>query len=1029
MPKNLNSNQFLRNAFTYGPLFKWIVLSLSLIITLCVWSVSKHYYENRAQEHFTEHVNTNIENINKRFLRYESVLRSGIGLFEASDHVSRKEWHDFVQALQLKKFYPGLQGIGFSLMLSRDEVAPLEQKMRAEGYPSFSLKPVGKRDQYSSILYLEPMDERNIQAIGYDMFSDPIRREAMERARDTGIASASGRVKLVQEIDTDIQLGLLMYLPLYQKGVKIDTVEERRKALIGYIYSPFRMNDFMQSIGLKNHRINFLIYDGLKYDETHLLYRSFESSSYTPKHIAHRKIEIGGRTLDTIFSSTPEFDAEIDSIYPLLLTLVGLFAYFFLLAIVVILFRGRIALKAKTKELEVNRTWLETLLESSIDGIHILDFDGNLIEWSPSFREMLGYTEEEAFHLKVSDWDAKYSADEIIKAIHTISNAGPMMIETIHRRKDGTLMDVEMSTRPIILEGQRYIYASARDITERKKVENELLKLSQAVEQSPNTIIITDLDGTIVYVNAAFELATGYTKAEAIGKNPRLFQSGKTPKNYYDEMWKELLGGNIWRGEFINKRKNGSEYIEAVKVAPIFQPNGRITHYMAIKEDISEKKYAEERLHYLTNFDLLTGLPNRIQLEDRINYAIKLAKRHNGEFAVMFLDLDHFKDINDALGHKSGDRLLIQAAKRLQSIIRDEDTISRLGGDEFIFLLPDSDAEGVVHVVQKLLNSMAEPFVIDQNELTVTASIGIAIYPSDGTDQETLSKNADTAMYRAKQNGRNTYCFFTQAMQESTARNLQLTNALHHALERNQLRVVYQPQISALDGHIIGAESLLRWTHPEFGDISPVEFIPLAEDSGLILPIGEWVLRTAVQQAKSWIDSGFEPIVIAVNLSAVQFRHPHLVELISTILDEIGLPPEYLEIELTEAVAMHDPQLAYTVMDNLHEKGIRMSIDDFGTGYSSLSYLKKFKVYKLKIDQSFIRNITTDLEDKAIVNAIIAMAYGLGMQTIAEGVETIEQHNFLREQGCNEIQGYYHSKPLSPEAFEIFVQGKSSGEV
>ncbi|MDP3266781.1 MAG: EAL domain-containing protein [Sulfuricurvum sp.] len=1020
--KLFTSNQFFRKAFSYGLIFKWIVLLFSLVVTVLVWSVSKNYYENRAKKLFEANVNDKLQHINRRLSMYEGVLHSGIAFFEGNTYVRREDWQHFIQALQLQKFYPGMQGVGFSLMLHRDEIPMLEQKMRREGYPSFSLKPVGDRDQYSAILYLEPMDKRNIQAIGYDMFSEPTRRVAMERARDTGLPTLTGRVKLLQEIDSNTQSGVLMYLPLYKKGVKIDTIEARRKALIGYVYSPFRLNDMMNTIELEKVFVSFEMYDGEAVSAKHLLYRSFKPSSYVPKYMERRKIQTGGRTFEIIFSSTREFDKKMDTNYPLLLTLAGFFTYYILFSIIVILYRGRIVLKSQAEALEVNRAWLETLLESSIDGIHILDFNGNLIEWSPSFIEMLGYTEEEASHLNVVDWDAKYSSDEIIKAIHTIFNSTSMMIETIHRRKDGTFFDVEMTTRPIVLESKRYIYASSRDITERKKVENELHKLSQAVEQSPNTIVITDLDGTIEYVNTAFEFATGYTKAEALGKNPRLFQSGKTPKGYYDEMWGKLLRGKIWHGEFINRRKNGTEYIEAVKVAPIFQPDGHITHYMAIKEDITEKKHAEERLHYLANFDLLTGLPNHIQLEDRINYTLKTAKRHNGEFAVMFLDLDHFKDINDALGHKSGDKLLVQAAKRLLSVIRDEDTISRLGGDEFIFLLPDVDAEGVVYVVQKLLNTMAEPFVIEQNELSVTASIGIAIYPYDGTDHETLSKNADTAMYRAKQNGRNTYCFFTQAMQDNTSRNLQLTNALYHALERNQLRVVYQPQISARNGHIIGAESLLRWTHPEFGDVSPAEFIPLAEESGLILPIGEWVLRTAVQQAKIWIDNGFEPMVIAVNLSAVQFRHPHLVELISTILDEIGLPPEYLEIELTEAVAMHDPESAYTVMDNLHARGIRMSIDDFGTGYSSLSYLKKFKVYKLKIDQSFIRNITTDAEDKAIVIAIINMADGLGLQTIAEGVETIEQLDFLREEGCHEIQGYYYSKPLSVEDFNLFVQ-------
>ena len=675
-----------------------------------------------------------------------------------------------------------------------------------------------------------------------------------------------------------------------------------------------------------------------------------------------------------------------------------------------------------SKELKMTRTCLKSLLDSSTDGVHILDLDGNLIEWSPSFIEMLGYSDQEALLLNVKEWDVMHSPEEINTIINTISTSGKMTVETRNRRKDGVLIDVEITTKPIILEDTQYIYASARDITKRKTMENELHKLSQAVEQSPVTVVITDLEGTIEYVNTTFEQTTGYTKNEAIGNNLRLLKSGKTSKKTYVEMWAYITHGKIWYGELTNKRKDGTEYIEAMKIAPIFQSDGHISHYMAIKEDITEKKQAEEHLQYLANFDPLTGLPNRRQLEHRTDYALKLAKRNNGTFAVMFLDLDHFKDINDSLGHKAGDMLLVEVAKRFVSVVRDEDTVSRLGGDEFVFLLPNSDSKGVVHVVKKLLDALAQSFSFDQYELTVTASIGIAVYPSDGTDHQTLSKNADAAMYRAKQNGRNNYCFFTQTMQDHTSRNLQLSNALHNALNRRQLKVVYQPQISSLDGQIIAAEALLRWTHPEFGEISPAEFIPLAEENGLILPIGEWVLRTAVRQAKHWIQSGFKPMGIAVNLSAAQFRHPDLPQLVVKILNEAGLPPEYLDIELTEAVAMHNPDLACAIMDNLHHHGIRMSIDDFGTGYSSLSYLKKFKVHKLKIDKSFVHDIHTDPEDKAIVKAIISMAHELGLKSIAEGVETAEQLNFLREHGCDEIQGYYYSKPLNADDFETFLR-------
>lgn len=552
---------------------------------------------------------------------------------------------------------------------------------------------------------------------------------------------------------------------------------------------------------------------------------------------------------------------------------------------------------------------------------------------------------------------------------------------------------------------------------ERKRDQAQLNRFSQVVEQSPNVIIITDLDANIEYVNPAFVKTTGYSQPEVVGKNPRILQSGKTAVSVYQDMWERLTNAESWYGELINQRKDGTEYTESVNISPMRDHEGTITHYLGIKEDISDRKRAEERVQYLAHYDALTGLPNRTQLDDHLNYALHLAKRSNGHLAVMFLDLDNFKDINDTLGHSVGDALLIELADRIRKTSREEDTVSRLGGDEFILLLPNTDASGAAEVAQKMLSVISEPYHVDPHDLAITASIGIAIYPFDGPDMETLSRNADAAMYRAKQEGRNGFRFFTPEMQARLSRNMQLATALRCALKHDQLQVYYQPQMSVLDERIIGMEALLRWQHPELGFVSPGEFIPIAESSGLILPIGEWVLRTAATQTKAWMDAGHPPIVLAVNLSAVQFRHPDLPDLVSRILEETGLPPEYLSLELTEGATLHDPMGAIAVMNNLHARGVRMSIDDFGTGYSSLSYLKKFKVHKLKIDQSFVRDISTDPEDKAIVMAIINLARNLGLQTIAEGVETLGQLNFLREHLCDEVQGYYYSRPLPAEAF------------
>jgi diguanylate cyclase (GGDEF)-like protein len=415
-----------------------------------------------------------------------------------------------------------------------------------------------------------------------------------------------------------------------------------------------------------------------------------------------------------------------------------------------------------------------------------------------------------------------------------------------------------------------------------------------------------------------------------------------------------------------------------------------------------------------------------VLLSDRCKQALAVAQRQGQSLALLFMDLDHFKYINDSLGHTVGDQLLIGFARRLQSEVREQDTVSRLGGDEFVLILPDTDAKGAAHIAEKLLKSSTQALQLAQHELTVSPSIGIAMFPVDGADLDELSRCADAAMYRAKQEGRNSYRFFTLEMQSQSERTLAIENGLRKALARQQLTLHYQPQVCLSKRTVSGAEVLLRWTHPELGPVSPAEFIPIAESSGLILSIGEWVLRTAAQQWTNWMAAGMAPITLSVNLSSVQFRHADLPEMVSAALRDTGLSPHLLELELTEGAAMAKPELAVTVMNDLHARGICMSIDDFGTGYSSLSYLKKFKISKIKIDQSFVRDITVDPDDKAIVGAIIKMASNLGMTTIAEGVETQAQLDYLREQGCDQLQGYFFSRPLPADQFIEFVTDNQS---
>ena len=560
---------------------------------------------------------------------------------------------------------------------------------------------------------------------------------------------------------------------------------------------------------------------------------------------------------------------------------------------------------------------------------------------------------------------------------------------------------------------------------ERKNAELQLQLVAKVFEQGNEVIMITDSHGCLMRVNDAFLQTTGYTEAEALGRSPSMLSSGRHDKDFYRIMWDSLLSQGHWQGEIWNRRKDGSVYPEWLSISTLRDGGGTVTNYIAIATDISKSKEDEAHIRQLADFDPLTGLPNRRLLQDRVQTALSHAQRNHESLAIMFLDLDRFKNVNDSLGHQVGDELLVQVAQRLKAALREQDTVCRLGGDEFVILCSDTDASGAAHVASKLMEATSPRYLIQQQELAITFSIGIALFPADGDTFEELSMRADTAMYRAKQTGRNAYRFFTTEMQAQSTRALQLENALSRALEHKQLHLVYQPQVSLRDGRVVGAEALLRWTHPTLGHVSPAEFIPVAEDSGLILPIGEWVLRTAARQLQVWQAAGLSMPLVAVNLSAVQFRQANLPDLVSTILDEVGLPPQCLELELTESVAMGDPVGAITIMDELHRRGVRMSIDDFGTGYSSLSYLKRFQVYKLKIDQSFVRDITDDPDDKAIVGAIIGLARSLGFQTIAEGVETPGQLEFLREQGCDEVQGYFFSKPLASLDFEAFVQART----
>ncbi|MBA4707850.1 putative bifunctional diguanylate cyclase/phosphodiesterase [Aquitalea aquatica] len=602
---------------------------------------------------------------------------------------------------------------------------------------------------------------------------------------------------------------------------------------------------------------------------------------------------------------------------------------------------------------------------------------------------------------------------QIIGALTLYSGEPYAFDEAARKLIEEMVMDLDYALDSFQREQARQAASTALQLSEQR--------LRTIIETEPECIKVVGADGQLLEMNQA---GMAMLQAENLQQIQQLGLMHFVMPDYHAafmQLHQRVMNGQSGTLEFEITGLQGQRRWLETHAAPMRGEDGTISMLLAITRDITLRKQNEQHIRYLAHYDVLTGLPNRVMLEEQAEQTLQQAARQQQALALMFLDLDHFKDINDSLGHSIGDALLVQLASRLREALPDAALVSRLGGDEFILLLPAMDASRAEALAQQLLDAIAHPYLVAPYDLNVSASIGIALYPQDGLDLETLSRRADAAMYLAKKAGRSCFRFYTAAIQEKASRHLQLVNALRVALELQQFSIHYQPQLAMAGGQLVGAEALLRWTHPELGNISPAEFIPVAEDCGLILQLGEWVLRHAVRQARQWRDQGLA-LVMAVNLSAVQFRQPDLPALVARILQEEGLPASALELELTEGVAMYDPQQAIAVMNVLHEQGVRMSIDDFGTGYSSLNLLKQFRVYKLKIDQSFIRDIVTDPEDRAIVAAIIHMAEKLGLLTIAEGVETAEQHSWLRAQGCNELQGYLFSRPLPADAFAVYAQ-------
>lgn len=845
---------------------------------------------------------------------------------------------------------------------------------------------------------------------------------------------------------------------------------------------------------------------------------------------------------------------EQEDLSPSIIKITALLLVIFIATMSVSLIRRAKEQKEAARKLQASHNLLKTIIDTAPARIFWKDRDSLFLGSNMSFAQDAGLTHpdellgKDDYQMPWRDQAEFYRADD-----RKVMNSGipKLAYDEPQTTPEGKKIWLRTSKVPLRNADNETIglLGIYQDITEKKLAENELRKLSLAVEQSPNMIVITDLNATIEFVNEAFVRATGYSRSEAIGQNARLLQSSKTPKESYTDMWTKLTAGKVWKGEFINKRKDGSEYIESAMISPVHQPDSSITHYLAIKEDITERKRIEQQLriaatafesgegmviidvdhiilrvnkaftnitgytaedvvgknacilqsslqnndfyktmwehinntgswegeiisqrkngdiypeyltitavkdqsdmitHYvktltditqrksaaeeierLAFYDPLTNLPNRRLLLDRLNLALASSHTNNRKGALLFIDLDNFKTLNDTLGHDRGDLLLQQVAARLSACIRESDTVARLGGDEFVIMLEDLSAQTVEAVNQaeavgnKIIANINAPFLLAQLDYLCTSSIGATLFNGHEQTVDELLKQADIAMYQAKISGRNALRFFDQQMQDIITARVSLENELRKALGRQQFQLYYQIQVD--DSHQpLGAEALLRWSHPDRGMVSLPDFIPLAEETSLIQPIGQWVLETACAQLKKWQQMPFTSgLILSVNVSARQFFQTDFVALVLAAIKRHDINPMLLKLELTESTLLDHIEDTIHIMNILRKTGIRFSLDDFGTGYSSLQYLKVLPLDQLKIDQSFVRDIVVDNGDQAIVRTIIAMAASLNLHVIAEGVETKEQRQLLLNNGCTNIQGYLFSEPLPIAEFEALLK-------
>ncbi|WP_300336669.1 EAL domain-containing protein [Accumulibacter sp.] len=1167
---------------------RWAILIgvglAALSITAWVSKSLSDTTQERLEQRFQQAASTRADLVSRRILDQLDNLTTLQRLFNSVETVDWPAFRNFAGPMVGDQ---GVRGFGWLPVVDAADRAAFERRGRqlwgnrfaiSERNAEGSVVATEDRQRYFPVLYAVPLAP-NYLAIGLNLHAASNRGPLIEQAIDTGLPVSSDVGPLL--IDWQQAKTVVIFAAVYRGGGMPPTRDLRRAAVRGVVLAVLSIDQIFDAANAGENESGLYVYllDQTQPEDKQLI-RAWTPGSQvgarplaatTLRHSAD--VEVGRRAWSVQVEATPAWLEANGSPTVRYVPLVGALITLLLLTYLhALLSRRAMAeelVRQRTADLSKRQQSYETLVDNLPAIISRHDSQLRHLFTNRAFEQSLGLPA------------GRVVGKTVRQVFETYPGLDPALIEqweaalhAVHQSGTSRRIEFGFPTRqgPRFFDGIVVAEAAApaggqtalsifHEVTERHAAEAWARKLSLVVEQNPATIVITDTEGRIEYVNDKFVETTGYARDEVIGQRPSVLKSGRTPVETYATLWATIKAGRSWHGEFENRRRDGSLYQERALIAPVLDRHGRTSNYVAIKEDITElrrmidrlhesesrfrgvvsamaeglmlwseegtllfanraaeeifghsqagvpggapgdpgierlredqtpfpatdwpwvvaireawelrevvmglraadgslrwilinasplctghatrpnaavatftditeRKAAQQRAEFLAHHDPLTGLPNRLLLRDRVEQAMTLARRSHGRVALMFLDLDRFKTINDSLGHPVGDLLLKGVVERLKTCVRESDTISRQGGDEFVIVLRDArDSEAVSRLADKIQQRMAEPFLIDKHALSTSFSIGIALFPDDDDDFDGLTQKADTAMYHAKHAGRNAYRFFAEQMNVQAVEHLQLETRLRQALERGEFVLHYQPQADLNSGEITGVEALVRWQTPDDGLVAPAKFIPIAEETGLIVPLGKWVMGEACRQARAWQDAGLPPFAVAVNLSGLQFRRGDLLETVINSLVLADLDSEWLELELTESIMIQDAELTLETARRLKAIGVRLSVDDFGTGYSSLAYLKRFAVDKLTIARPFVRDLLSDPSDAAIVGAIIQMAHGLKLRTIAEGVEDAAVAEQLRLCGCDELQGYWLARPMPADQLADFVRGRQA---